>query len=814
MDPDFQTTMYEGNKSDSDSSTAPSGLEFVNVDDFAKSRLASEAGNDRNRVTFFGKHETEPQTRDSVREMGRTKKVDPTKAFILSSNVLILLFSLGIITGALNGCFAWLMKLLSHAQALIITSSPLGPLYFMFSTAFLASLSALIIKLGDMKATHGTGMAEVKALLVNDFYVSELSSIASSKIGFIRVTSLILAVGAGLSIGIAAPLVHVALCTAHSFMNRIAIFRDLLHNPDMLKQIMAAAAAVGMSTVFNAPVGGLLFSIEVTSTYYLISNYWRSFMAATTGALMYSVFLAASEGNYRIFEVTTVTNPYQKWEFLTYAFLGLIAGFLALWYLKFHQAYYMAMRKYFLASPVATAALAGAVTAVLIYAVGAHNHSGVSETVLVKDIFNDSHIAEMHDRRGVSPIAGLCASLVVRVALTVIGTTLRVSAGIFLPMFTIGAIGGRLFGQILADIALGVNIYVPGYAMVGAAAFLSGTTHTISAAVIVVEMTGEIDMLLPCLIASVIACGITKSRSLSMFDQGMVNKGLESFELLLNATGGFNFVEDVMDAQVTSVTRACMVSDLFALMQSEDQGVFPIIESHDSCKLVGSLDRRDIYNFLKLRFSTHNLESHVVSSFPLDEAAEQLHLLREKKVAELQSWMKRNNANSVPGSSITRRLFPSAHALQWAHNNDSFSEHSAKTLAEANAAAINDDCSTIMRTMSINPLQGTPLPNFAPPAAAVETLPHNNAPKETALTPSSKATIKTLLAEELDLFQTPQLPMNGFPFTAHRQSTMDQLYILFEMVKAKVVFVVADNKDLEGMISKSVLLKSLKLKVN
>ena len=747
--------------------------------------------------------------RNSVRKLGQNATdLSATKSVILNYNVLILLFSLGILTGALNGCFAWLMKLLSHGQASLLGSSSLGPLYFMMSTSFLAGLSAYIIKVGNMKATHGTGMAEVKALLVNDFYVSELSSIASSKIGLLRVTSLILAVGSGLSIGIAAPLVHVSLCSAHSFMNRIPIFRDLLHNPDMLKQIMAAAAAVGMSTVFNAPVGGLLFSIEVTSTYYLISNYWRSFMAATTGALMYSVFLAASEGNYRIFEVTAVTNPYQKWEFITYAFLGLVAGVLALVYLKFHQAYYMAMRKYFLASPVATAALAGAITAVLIYAAQAHNKSGVSETVLVKDIFNDAHISEMYGREGVSRSAGLFTSLVVRVVLTVIGTTLRVSAGIFLPMFTIGAIGGRLFGQILADAARSVDIYVPGYAMVGAAAFLSGTTHTISAAVIVVEMTGEIDMLLPCLIASVIACGITKTRSLSMFDQGMVNKGLESFELLLNATGGFSFVEDVMDAQVTSVARECTVHDLFVLMRNEDQSVFPVVESTESFKLVGSLDRRDIYNYLKLHFALQSLESHVITSFPQDEAAEKLHLLREKKVAELQLWMKRNNANSVPGSSITRRLFPSAHALQWAHNTDSFSVQTPQELVEENVAAINEDCSTIiMETLSTNPLQAT----TPPPLAAVPIPTPQTAPP---LTPISKASIETLLAEKLDLFQTPQLPMNGFPFTAHRQSTMDQLYILFEMVKAKVVFVVADNKDLEGMISKSVLLKTLKLKVN
>ena len=426
----------------------------------------------------------------------------------------------------------------------------------------------------------------------------------------------------------------------------------------------------------------------------------------------------------------------------------------------------------------------------------------MSETVIVKDLFTGGDISEMNDRHEVSRIGGLFASLLVRIILTVIGTTLRVSAGIFLPMFTIGALAGRIFGQIVANASHGVNIYVDGYAMVGAAAFLSGTTHTISAAVIVVEMTGEIDILLPCLIASVIACGITKTRTLSMYDQGMVNKGLESFELLLEATGGFNFAEDVMDAQVTSVTRTCTVSDLFVLMQNEDQSTFPVIESHDSCKLVGSLDRRDVFSYLKQHFASQNLEDHVVTTFPLDEAAEQKYEQRQTKIAELEAWMSSNSAASVPGANIARRLFPSAYAMQYAENRNSFTERNSTIDTTTGVAAPSSTMAAVSRTpFSNNPLQedaGEPVPEQ----------------RVNLLSPASKAMIETLLSEHLDLTTTAQLPMNGFPFTAQRTSTMDQLYILFEMVKSKVVFVVADNKDLEGMISKSQLLKSLKKKVN
>ena len=57
------------------------------------------------------------------------------------------------------------------------------------------------------------------------------------------------------------------------------------------------------------------------------------------------------------------------------------------------------------------------------------------------------------------------------------------------------------------------------YALVGAVAFASGVTHTISAAVIAVEMSGNLEMILPCLIVAVISAGITKAHGLSVYDQ-------------------------------------------------------------------------------------------------------------------------------------------------------------------------------------------------------------------------------------------------------------------------------------------------------
>ena len=35
----------------------------------------------------------------------------------------------------------------------------------------------------------------------------------------------------------------------------------------------------------------MLFSVEVTSTYYLVANYWKSFIAAMAGSVACNLFL-------------------------------------------------------------------------------------------------------------------------------------------------------------------------------------------------------------------------------------------------------------------------------------------------------------------------------------------------------------------------------------------------------------------------------------------------------------------------------------------------------------------------------------------
>ena len=54
-------------------------------------------------------------------------------------------------------------------------------------------------------------------------------------------------------------------------------------------QILAAAVAAGVAATFGAPVGGVLFSIEVTASYYLVSNMWKAFFCAGWCSVVYNI---------------------------------------------------------------------------------------------------------------------------------------------------------------------------------------------------------------------------------------------------------------------------------------------------------------------------------------------------------------------------------------------------------------------------------------------------------------------------------------------------------------------------------------------
>jgi chloride channel 2 len=121
----------------------------------------------------------------------------------------------------------------------------------------------------------GSGIPEMRSILGGfpfPNYLSKRTLIA-------KCFGLVFALGSGLSIGKEGPFVHLSCIIAHQLL-RLPLFEQIRRSQDLTHHVLAAACAVGVTATFGTPIGGVLFSIEVTTTYYVTSNYWRAFFSS------------------------------------------------------------------------------------------------------------------------------------------------------------------------------------------------------------------------------------------------------------------------------------------------------------------------------------------------------------------------------------------------------------------------------------------------------------------------------------------------------------------------------------------------------
>ena len=82
-----------------------------------------------------------------------------------------------------------------------------------------------------------------------------------------KVIGLTATLGSGMPLGKEGPFVHIASIVAALLTKLVTKFQA---NESRKFEMLASACAVGVACCFGAPIGGVLFSIEVTSVYFAV----------------------------------------------------------------------------------------------------------------------------------------------------------------------------------------------------------------------------------------------------------------------------------------------------------------------------------------------------------------------------------------------------------------------------------------------------------------------------------------------------------------------------------------------------------------
>ncbi|XP_039212443.1 chloride channel protein 2 isoform X1 [Crotalus tigris] len=481
----------------------------------------------------------------------------------------------------------------------------------------------------------GSGIPEMKTILRGVV----LKEYLTLKTFVAKVIGLTCALGSGMPLGKEGPFVHIASMCAALLSKFLSVFGGIYENESRNIEMLAAACAVGVGCCFAAPIGGVLFSIEVTSTFFAVRNYWRGFFAATFSAFIFRVLAVWNKDEETITALFKtrfrLDFPFDLQELPAFAVIGIASGFGGALFVYFNRKIVQFMRKqktinrFLMKKRLLFPALVTFLIATLTFPPGFGQFMAgqLTQKETLVTLFDNrtwakQGLAEEFEFGGVSeawkhPRANVFVTLVVFILMkfwmSALATTIPVPCGAFMPVFVIGAAFGRLMGESMAawfpdGIHTDSNIYriVPGgYAVVGAAALSGAVTHTVSTAVIVFELTGQISHILPVMIAVILANAVAQSLQPSLYDSIIRIKKLPYLpELGWGHQEKYNVrVEDIMVRDVRYITLNCRYRDLQDVLHSTKMKSLALVESAESMILLGSVDRTQIGALLRDQLS-------------------------------------------------------------------------------------------------------------------------------------------------------------------------------------------------------------------
>ncbi|KAI0645812.1 chloride channel [Trametes meyenii] len=471
----------------------------------------------------------------------------------------------------------------------------------------------------------GSGIPEIKTIL-SGFVIH---GYLGGRTLFTKSVGLALSVASGLSLGKEGPFVHIASCVGN-IVSRF--FSKYETNEGKRRGILSAACAAGVAVAFGAPIGGVLFSLEEVSYFFPAIVMWRSFFCAMVAAMTLRFLDPFGSGKLVLFQVT-YDKDWHAYELVPFLLLGVFGGVYGAWFSKLNYRWTRDVRNgtWLKRYPVVEVILVTLVTAMLSFL---NPYTRMGGTELVYNLFAECRSGSPNTHSGlcvlnpptqaVPVIGSIFVALLVKGALTIVTFGIKVPAGIFVPSLGVGACAGRILGILIqwaqfsypnspafAMCEGDLDCVIPGlYAMVGAAATLSGVTRTtVSLAVIVFELTDTLTYAVPVMLSILVA----KTVADALEPKGIYDLVIELSQLpYLDAKHDYVWgslqINDVTDrdVDVVRVDRENTVKSLRDQLQelveagNSDSG-FPILRPDgEGMRMVGYIGANELEHALSI----------------------------------------------------------------------------------------------------------------------------------------------------------------------------------------------------------------------
>lgn len=487
------------------------------------------------------------------------------------------------LVGLFSGLAAVLLKTLVHHLQHWIKDMDVSRFAYLLFPMIGLVLTVLVIRL-FFHAHIEKGIAMVLRS------IARKSSFIPLKHTYLHIVTSSLTVGLGGSAGLEAPIV----ATGSAIASNTARISDLNYRERTL--LIGCGAAAGIAAVFNAPIAGVIFAIEVLLTETVVVSYFIPLIiSSVVGALCSKIILGESS----LFNfVLQEKFDYRNVPF--YILLGILAGFISRYYARVFKGSETKLHHWKI-NPYTKAIFGGFLLMALYFLLPPLFGEGYDS---IKLLANDRP-AEIRDNTALFSLLNEDWSLVVFTGLIVLLKPLAAAitigsggnGGNFAPSLFTGSYLGFFFSKLLNNSGW-VKIPEGNFSLVGMAGVLSGVMYCpLSAIFLIAEITNGYELFIPLMLVSSISFFIVKSydpysmETRQLAKDGQIFTHKKEKNILTSIQ-----LSDMLQDKYDSISVDKTLRDLVDIIKKSERNIFA---AHDQKgRFAGIIELNDIKQLL------------------------------------------------------------------------------------------------------------------------------------------------------------------------------------------------------------------------
>ena len=328
------------------------------------------------------------------------------------------------------------------------------------------------------REARGHGVPEVMLA------VAEQGGRIRPRVAIVKSLASALCIGSGGSVGREGPIVQIGSALGSTL-------GQILHVPESrLRLLVACGAAGGISATFNAPIAGVLFALEMIL---------RDFEAESFGVVVLSSVAASVVGRSQFGSAAFLALPgfqiASVKEYALYAGLGIAAALIGVAFIRVLYGFEDLADGIWRGPEWLRPAVGGVLLGLLL--------------LLLPQMYGVGYPVLEHAIGGQYGIGLLLLLLVGKIVATSLTIAIGGSGGVFAPSLFMGAMLGTAYGGAVHTLLPGFAAPAGAYGLVGmGAVFAAAARAPMTAVIIIFELTGNYQIILPLMFSISLAAGV------------------------------------------------------------------------------------------------------------------------------------------------------------------------------------------------------------------------------------------------------------------------------------------------------------------